>query len=1108
MTKKDELQTILNDRYNRENWQTLFKDLLPNVTLFSTPKEIFITEKGLADRVEKLCQLGFARLSDGNTIYIFELKLTEKVKLYKNKVEMRNLISKYIDMGTNNGVLAIFDSANEDYRLTFSAKDAYLSETEGMVVNETDKKRYTYLLGPNESCRTAAERLFDLYESKNAVTLEQLTKAFSVEKLNKQFFADYTDIYNKFTDYLDVSYDKKKKENDLEIPGEFSDYFKDKVEAREFVKKLMGRVVFIHFVQKKGWMGCPSTTTKWEKGDKEFLWNFWDSCADKEHFYSKYLTELFFNGFNTKRDNDIFELTDYRIPYLNGGLFSNDRPKTNSLDFPVELIGEFLEKLNHYNFTIDENDPFEVEVGIDPEMLGHIFENLLEDNKDKGAFYTPKVIVEYMCKESLISYLKTGLVEKQLIRDNDEKAQQQIEKFIKEHGKLEDYKLIADNKGIVDNLLKNVKVCDPAVGSGAFPMGMLKEITWARMVLENSDDIYTIKKEAIANSLYGVDIDPGAIDIARLRYWLALVVDAEFPEPLPNLDYKLMQGNSLLESFEGIDLSKVMEDKFMIETVIEKDQELLDFYNDQPAQQQIVFSDDRKNMITQLKDEYFYACDINRKNEIHAEIDKIVIDHIESCLEIYKDNLQLNIENMEKQLESQSLNKNDDAFNYIWNKSSKGKQLIAWKQELDLTGEKYRKLEELQNSNERPFFLWHLYFSEVFDNNRGFDIVIGNPPYGSILNSKIIQEYRKKFDYVKFKVDSYLLFMIKSFQLTNNTGTVICIIPNTLLNNYFLEDYRDFLLNNCSINKIVNFKRSVFEAVVHSLIIQYSAINNIKNQILLNFDIKNNYTLLPQSYFKKIPFKMFLFLNKAERQIFKKIFKESVPFSEIIDLRQAIKSGNDKKYIKKLKIDENDKPILRGRDLSKYSFYDPKLYLNYGNFLACPRDPVIFNQNHILIRETGSEITATIDVEKYYIMSSLYCGILISTKYSLYTILGLLNSKLFQYLMYKINFENTEGVFTKAKIYHYNILPIKRIINNQYFENTIISIINLKKSGSNTQHLEFQIDLNVYKLYELTYQESKMVDPNLDSVLLRFGLSKDDYESMSIEDLSRLDIAE
>jgi adenine-specific DNA-methyltransferase len=350
MNNKTELQSILQSKYNRSNWQKLFQDIFPQISLYATPKEIIIPEKALEGRIEKLFQLGTVRLQDGRDIKIFELKLTEKVKLYKNKVEMRNLISKFIDIGTDNGVLAIFDSADEDYRLTFSAKDVYLSETEGMVNKETDSKRYTYLLGPNESCRTAAERLFDLYENKNELTLEQLTKAFSVEKLNKQFFADYTGIYEKFTDYLGASYDKKKKETDTVISGEFSKYFKDKVEAREFVKKLMGRVVFIHFVQKKGWMGCSPATKKWEKGNKEFLWNFWESCTDKGHFYSKYLTELFFNGFNVKRENDIFALTGNRIPFLNGGLFSNDRPKTNVIDFPIEIFGEFLEKLNFYNW--------------------------------------------------------------------------------------------------------------------------------------------------------------------------------------------------------------------------------------------------------------------------------------------------------------------------------------------------------------------------------------------------------------------------------------------------------------------------------------------------------------------------------------------------------------------------------------------------------------------------------------------------------------------------------------------------------------------------------------------------------------------------------------
>ena len=200
-----------------------------------------------------------------------------------------------------------------------------------------------------------------------------------------------------------------------------------------------------------------------------------------------------------------------------------------------------------YNFTIDENDPDDAEVGVDPEMLGRIFENLLEDNKDKGAFYTPKEIVSYMCRESLIAYLQTGI--------DDEPTKEAIRQFVTTHQVQEH---LPEN---TDQLLKDVKICDPAIGSGAFPMGLLKELFLCRTALEgiSQHQAAEIKKHIIQQNVYGVDIERGAVDIARLRFWLSLIVDEETPQALPNLDFKIMQGNSLLEQYKGVDLSTMTE---------------------------------------------------------------------------------------------------------------------------------------------------------------------------------------------------------------------------------------------------------------------------------------------------------------------------------------------------------------------------------------------------------------------------------------------------------------------------------------------------------------------------------------------------------------------
>ncbi|MDO9152194.1 MAG: hypothetical protein Q7U47_00515 [Paludibacter sp.] len=262
-----------------------------------------------------------------------------------------------------------------------------------------------------------------------------------------------------------------------------------------------------------------------------------------------------------------------KIPYLNGGLFEEDDKKHRNLIFPSNLFKNLFDFFNQYNFTIYEDDPNDHTVAVDPEMLGHIFENLLEDNKDKGAYYTPKEIVHYMCQESLIEYCLNydfsdygiNMIEEEkrnLISNFIKKKEIDIQKLQKSSKSNESYKSWFRQ---LNNALDSVKICDPAIGSGAFPMGLLHEIFTAKQTLHyyqkqlenhsqsnnqtnhSSDnfDASAVKLNIIQNSIYGVDIEKGAVDIARLRFWLSLIVDEEKPKALPNLDYKIVVGNRL-----------------------------------------------------------------------------------------------------------------------------------------------------------------------------------------------------------------------------------------------------------------------------------------------------------------------------------------------------------------------------------------------------------------------------------------------------------------------------------------------------------------------------------------------------------------------------------
>ena len=485
---------------------------------------------------------------NGEPLFIFDITVADRIMMERNRVGIQRLIRDVMEHYS--GAFMIFHYEEDkrwDWRFSFCYKGT--SEDES-----TDRKRYTFLLGPGQSCRTAAINFCELSKTReNGKTLvyQDLIDAFSVEALSDEFFNGYKKIYEDIIQFITrkrmVKVNNKWEEQVKNDPckyimQEFARFADPEKAVRDYVKKLMGRLVFLQFLQKKGWLGVPQNGM-WGEGDHEFIQKLFNECDDKEHFIDNVL-EVLFNDLNTEREGDNSQLSvfnyQFKVPYLNGGLFERDATDETNFPLPAKYMEDMLEFFSRYNFTIDENDPNDAEVGVDPEMLGRIFENLLEDNKDKGAFYTPKEIVTYMCRESLIAYLQT---------DQNEECKESIRQFVTTHNA----ELLGNMKLEIDQRLKDVKICDPAIGSGAFPMGLLKELFLCRTSLEGIEQSKAseIKKHIIQNNIYGVDLEKGAVDIARLRFWLSLIVDEETPQALPNLDYKIVEGNSLMTTFDG-----------------------------------------------------------------------------------------------------------------------------------------------------------------------------------------------------------------------------------------------------------------------------------------------------------------------------------------------------------------------------------------------------------------------------------------------------------------------------------------------------------------------------------------------------------------------------
>jgi hypothetical protein len=549
-----EIRQLLESPYNQKEWKVFLQSHFTNGKLFGDAHSIELTDKTIS---KKFYSLGNYEVNEYTKIGIFEVQLNDNVKLTRNRVGLRNLIKSITQQVA--GAMVVFVQGDK-WRFSYiSKRKVKNAATDTIEDKETAPKRYTYLFGKGEKAKTAADRFNDLIEKQKLnlfqnLALDDFELAFSVERLSKEFFDQYKKTYEDFVEYLTGKRYKKSGNRYLEQVIKDPNYQlrnlfgNDEKKARDFCKRMMGRIVFLYFIQKKGWLAV-ETGKKWGEGKMNYLYDLFKKSKDKENFYNTELVNLFFRTLNNPNSED--EKNALRFPYLNGGLFDETQDKKyNQLILPAYIFDNLFETFNNFNFTVYEDAPDEQTVAVDPEMLGHIFENLLEDNKDKGAFYTPKEIVHFMCQESIEAYL---LAKDDLRFDNEVLGKSTIHKIIHQIDLEEGEKVFAEKNAykIID-ALENVRICDPAIGSGAFPMGILQEIFNAQIYLQelkgfkkiNEADI---KKHIIQESIYGVDIEPGAVDIARLRFWLSLVVEEELPQPLPNLDFKIVCANSIIE---------------------------------------------------------------------------------------------------------------------------------------------------------------------------------------------------------------------------------------------------------------------------------------------------------------------------------------------------------------------------------------------------------------------------------------------------------------------------------------------------------------------------------------------------------------------------------
>ena len=1022
-------------------------------------------------------------------LQIFDVTVSNRVMMERNRVNIQRLIRKVME--NYSSAFMLFHYENDirwDWRFTFCHK-------KGSQKDVTDSKRYTFLLGPGQSCRTAAENFKKLYDKRDTYSIKDIEDAFNVEALSKEFFGKYKAQYEAFVNYMaDPANGMRQNfiDTDFDHAGMTADKIRDREEKpiRDYVKKLLGRIVFLHFLQKKGWLGVPEGE-EWGKGDRDFMLHLFENASDKQkdNFLDDVLEGLFAKGLDLNRSDkrDIYDARvegfhNCRIPYLNGGLFEQDNLDKKSSHFPAAYFDSLLTMLSQYNFTIDENDPNDAEVGVDPEMLGRIFENLLEDNKDKGAFYTPKEIVQYMCRESLIAYLQT---------DQSEEDKERIRQFVTTH----DVEQLGDLKEDINQKLIDVKICDPAIGSGAFPMGLLRELFFCRSAIEPNivDNAASIKRHIIQNNIYGVDIERGAVDIARLRFWLSLIVDEKTPEALPNLDFKIMQGNSLLEQYNGVDLSTMTEKKAGVEQSITIFENILDFY--------------RKNLRDKLAE--YYSCPEHTKK---VQLRKDVADIVKQ--ELTEQGIHIDFKDMDLSANSQFFLWHTWFYDVFSRPSKEGFDIVIGNPPYI----EAKKLKHIASTLKEKFTLYSgtadlsIYFNEL-----GLNLLAEGGIISYITTNKFFNtQYGEK---VRNQLSSQHI--------------------NTILNFEQVEVFEDVLVSSVIFN-ISKRKKKPKNFFTYEKFYKLK-FQEFKRQFV---ERQNLFGVYSQDYLNN---KEWSFSDMIQLMLKEKIEKKHVLLKDIegVKIYRGVTTGYNPAFIisneqrdsliaKDYKNSQVIKNMLQGRNIRKWYYNEskenllfipwhfplennnisgasieaenalkeqyPSIYYRLSQY---KKELVLRNKDETGIRYewyalqrcaasyydefeksekiiwglTADKWAFTLDIKKNYLPSNAY--ILTSKNIPIKFILGLLNSKLLHYYFGFIGVMTAGGAYT-LKAATIESLPIAVGTREQQKEIAlkVDSILNTKAEDkqADVSSTENEIDHLVYELYGLSEEDIKIVE--------------------------------
>ena len=1140
--KRKRFEETLTKAFDHDRYVQFLRELLDNMQVVAPNREVKPWNTFSA-AVDHYRHIGNYVGEDKNKVALFSVCLNNDKNLENARSMQRAFVKTLLENSDCAGALVAFYTMGDldKWRLSLVRMDYEFSKGK-LSEKLTPAKRYSYLVGKGEPCHTAQERLYPIFVADNLnPSLDELEEAFSVEAVTKDFFDQYRDKYLDLKEYLDGN-------SEFIAEAESRGF-----DSEQFAKKLMGQIVFLYFIQKKGWLGINafpfkltereyksgfyrsgrkpkelmplvykqradgffyrdndallslspddettlSTLVKgdaWGEGPKDFMRQIFEGCRKAgKNFFDDYLEPLFYTGLNQNRgDNAFFPPLHRRIPFLNGGLFEEMKGydwRNNDFSIPNELFSNadtkgkreadgILDVFDRYNFTMAEDEPMEREVAIDPEMLGKVFENLLDvsDRKSKGAFYTPREIVHYMCQESLINYLarrtdipvehiRKFILFGEYFRDEDTKKTIFIngENGSKSHMEF-DYKktmeipetILNYTKKInrlqeIDDLLSCVKVVDPAVGSGAFPLGMLTEIVKARETITAYMSIdmngyqrlsyrslrnpYRLKREAIKNSIFACDLEASATDITKLRLWLSLVIDNQImdqendefgyttkPRELPNLDCNIICGNSLVDEFEGIPL--ITENTVLRNESIGRQMTTFDHTLS-------ILINELIDLQLKLYDEKDHIAKETFKNQIQEIYNQIVMEQISSNSQIVDDY--------------------------------------------------YQAIQQIS----KPFVLWQLYFPNVFRNNGGFDIAIGNPPYVNIVNlpSTYRTYLQSHYTITKNKVDLYAYFVEMSKKIINKHGQITFIIPQTWKATDSFEKFRRLIFDNFKLLQVVNLNMGTFEAVVRPVIIQLQ--NGAESDYTIS--IKNDrFKEIDQIEVEEVLQSAHYVLDtessQTDKKLFKKIERESSQLGSILQFTRGIKTSNDKRFISSQVIDEDSHPVYRGKNIKAYTLNWKGEYIWYRPDLmrekvgSVPHEKELFEADEKIICQrvnSSMQLLAAYDKEKNYFLDTTIVSRYdsLAKGYEMKYILGLMNSKLINY-WYCFKYR-----MPTIGLYELHSIPIRKASSEIQEEmcNKVEKILERTTAKKAFDDIADEIDEMVFDLYEISQDERNYI---------------------------------